>query len=141
MRYPEVEVMNLGKATDASLFFRIDQQVKDQFEQLYATMGIKASDALRMFVYKSLSVGGLPFEMCAATHSAEVRTALQGLEYPRAETNVNAQIVQNLRNRLNMREMDPAEAIEKARGCLAAYPQMSVDNFLARMRADKELER
>ena len=34
----------------------------------------------------------------------------------------------------------PIDYIEKLCGSLADYPEMSVDKFLARMRADKELE-
>jgi len=36
---------------------------------------------------------------------------------------------------------EPIDYIEKLRGSLAAYPEMSVDNFLTRKHADKELER
>ena len=36
---------------------------------------------------------------------------------------------------------EPIDYIAKLRGSLAAYPEMSVDKFLARSRADKELDR
>jgi len=35
---------------------------------------------------------------------------------------------------------EPVDYIEKLYGSLADYPEMSVDKFLERMRADKELE-
>ena len=36
---------------------------------------------------------------------------------------------------------EPIDYIAKLRGSLAAYPDMSVDKFLARKHADKELDR
>jgi len=36
---------------------------------------------------------------------------------------------------------EPIDYIEKLRGSLAAYPEMSVDKFLERKHADKEFDR
>lgn len=42
---------------------RIDPAIKMQAEQLYAQFGITISDAINIFLRKSIMEGGLPFDM------------------------------------------------------------------------------
>ncbi len=45
------------------LAVRIDPDVKEKAEQLYASFGLNLSDAVSMFIHQSLLVKGLPFEL------------------------------------------------------------------------------
>lgn len=47
----------------ASLNIRVDPYVKLQAENLYSSFGITLSDAVNMFIYKSIQCNGLPFEL------------------------------------------------------------------------------
>ncbi len=45
------------------LAVRIDPEIKEKAEQLYASFGLNLSDAVSMFIHQSLLVKGLPFEL------------------------------------------------------------------------------
>ena len=45
------------------LAVRIDPEIKERAEQLYASFGLNLSDAVSMFIHQSLLVKGLPFEL------------------------------------------------------------------------------
>jgi DNA-damage-inducible protein J len=45
------------------LSIKTEPQLKSDVEKLYGSFGITVSDAVNMFFYKSLMVGGLPFEL------------------------------------------------------------------------------
>ena len=47
----------------ASLNVRIDPKAKIQAENLYSSFGISLSDAVNIFIYKSIQCCGLPFEL------------------------------------------------------------------------------
>jgi len=47
----------------AILNIRMDPTVKKAVEELYGSFGITVTDAVNMFLHKSLMVGGLPFEL------------------------------------------------------------------------------
>jgi len=40
---------------------RIDPELKSQAEAVFASIGLKTSDAIRMFLKQSVNKGGLPF--------------------------------------------------------------------------------
>ena len=50
-------------AKTASLTMRIEPNVKASAEELFASMGITLTEAINMFVYKCLAVGGIPFDL------------------------------------------------------------------------------
>lgn len=64
-------------AKTATINIRIDPAVKMQAEQLYASFGITVSDAINIFLRKSIMEGGLPFEMKQEHYNAETETAMQ----------------------------------------------------------------
>lgn len=64
-------------AKTATINVRIDPAVKRQAEQLYASFGITVSDAINIFLRKSIMEGGLPFEMKQERYNAETEAALQ----------------------------------------------------------------
>ena len=49
-----------------NLNMRIDPATKSQAEKLYAQFGITLSDAVNMFLNKSIMVGGLPFALVSS---------------------------------------------------------------------------
>ena len=47
----------------ASINIRIEPEVKNEAEELYNSFGISLSDAINIFLKKSINEGGLPFEL------------------------------------------------------------------------------
>jgi len=47
----------------ASLYVRIDPQVKSEVEAIYSRYGMSITDAINVFLYQSINVGGLPFDL------------------------------------------------------------------------------
>ena len=61
----------------ANINIRIDPQTKHGAEKLFSTFGITISDAVNIFLRKSLMEGGLPFEMKQPRYNAETEAAMQ----------------------------------------------------------------
>jgi DNA-damage-inducible protein J len=64
-------------AKNADLHIRIDPETKAGAEQLFAVFGITITDAINMFLRKSLMVGGLPFDLRQPRYNAETEAAMQ----------------------------------------------------------------
>jgi DNA-damage-inducible protein J len=47
----------------ASMYLRIDPAVKSKVETIYAHYGLSVTDAVNVFLYQSINVGGLPFNL------------------------------------------------------------------------------
>ena len=47
----------------ATFNFRLDPEIRDRAQAIYAKWGLSLADALNMFMVKSIDVGGLPFDM------------------------------------------------------------------------------
>jgi DNA-damage-inducible protein J len=47
----------------ASMYLRIDPQVKSDVEAIYSRYGLSVTDAINVFLYQSRNVGGLPFNL------------------------------------------------------------------------------
>lgn len=63
-------------AKSATLNIRTDPTVKMQAEAIYRRFGITLTDAVNIFLRKSIMEGGLPFDM-RATPNAETVAALR----------------------------------------------------------------
>lgn len=50
-------------AKTATLNIRTDPDIKSRAEQLYRSFGITLTDAVNIFLHKSIMEGGLPFDM------------------------------------------------------------------------------
>jgi len=50
-------------AKSASMYIRIDPEVKSEVEAIYARYGMSITDAINVFLYTSRTVGGLPFDL------------------------------------------------------------------------------
>ncbi|MDR0522954.1 MAG: type II toxin-antitoxin system RelB/DinJ family antitoxin [Candidatus Methanoplasma sp.] len=68
------KVVTLAKS--ATINFRVDPNIKEDAEQLYSSFGLRMSDALNMFLYQSIMVGGLPFELRQPKFNAETEEAI-----------------------------------------------------------------
>ena len=50
-------------AKSASMYIRIDPEVKADVESIYSRYGMSITDAINVFLYTSRIVGGLPFDL------------------------------------------------------------------------------
>ena len=67
-------------AKTAVINVRTDPEIKERVESLYKSMGVSLSDAINMFLYKSLDYRGLPFELCREIPNAETIAAMKEAE-------------------------------------------------------------
>jgi DNA-damage-inducible protein J len=67
-------------AKSANLYIRIDPETKTEAERLFANFGITITDAVNMFLYKSIMVGGLPFELIQPKPNATTLAAMSEIE-------------------------------------------------------------
>lgn len=64
-------------AKTANINVRIDPATKAGAEKLFASFGITVTDAINIFLRKSIMEGGLPFEMKQLRYNAETEAAMQ----------------------------------------------------------------
>ena len=64
-------------AKSSSMYIRIDQEVKANVEAIYSQYGMSVTDAINIFLYKSMNVGGLPFDLRPSAPNAETLTAIK----------------------------------------------------------------
>lgn len=68
-------------AKTANINVRIDPETKAGAEKLFASFGITVTDAINIFLRKSIMEGGLPFEMKQPRYNAETEAAMQEARY------------------------------------------------------------
>ena len=61
----------------ASMYIRIDPQVKSDVEAIYAQYGMSITDAINVFLYTSRNIGGLPFDLRPSAPNAETLEAMR----------------------------------------------------------------
>lgn len=64
----------------AMLQVRVDDNLKEQASILYDNLGIDLSTAIRMFLKKSIQVGGIPFDVRYDDGSASFMMALKNIQ-------------------------------------------------------------
>lgn len=64
-------------AKTAVINVRTEPEIKAQVEALYKSMGVSLSDAINMFLYKSLDFGGLPFDLVREVPNDETIAAMK----------------------------------------------------------------
>lgn len=67
-------------AKTAVINVRTEPEIKAQVEALYKSMGVSLSDAINMFLYKSLDFRGLPFDLVREIPNAETIAAMKEAE-------------------------------------------------------------
>lgn len=87
---------------NANLNVRVDGEVKKEAEQLFASFGITVSDAVNMFLYKSLMVGGLPFSLTQQRYNAKTEAAMREVEQKIKEGQGGTQSVDSLFKELDI---------------------------------------
>ena len=68
---------NNGRGKRGMLQVRIDDETKNKASELFNALGLDLSTAVRIFLLKSIAVGGIPFEMNINNSTIK---ALQSLE-------------------------------------------------------------
>jgi DNA-damage-inducible protein J len=69
------EVIDMAKTS--SLNIRIDPETKLTVDRLFSSFGITVSDAVNIFLHKSIMVGGLPFDVTLPQYNDETLAAMQ----------------------------------------------------------------
>ncbi|MFU0552079.1 type II toxin-antitoxin system RelB/DinJ family antitoxin [Gardnerella swidsinskii] len=64
-------------AKTANINVRVTKDVKAQAEELFASFGITLSEAINMFLHKSLMVEGLPFDLKQPEYNKETIAAFK----------------------------------------------------------------
>ena len=64
-------------AKTAALSMRIDPQVKSDAENLFASFGMSLTEAINVFLHKSLMEGGLPFDVRQPRYNVETEAAMR----------------------------------------------------------------
>ena len=60
----------------ATLNMRVDPSVKEEAERVYAQFGMNLTDAVNVFLHKSIMEGGLPFDLRQPRYNAETELAM-----------------------------------------------------------------
>lgn len=64
-------------AKTANINIRIEPDVKAEAEQLFSSFGITISDAVNIFIRKSLMQGGIPFSVVKPRFNKETEEAMK----------------------------------------------------------------
>ena len=64
----------------ASMYIRIDPEVKANAEAIYSQYGITLTEAVNIFFHQSINVGGLPFDLRPSVPNAETIAAIKEVE-------------------------------------------------------------
>lgn len=64
-------------AKTANINVRIEPEIKSGAEKLFSSFGITITDAINIFLHKSIMEGGLPFEMKQPRYNEETEAAIQ----------------------------------------------------------------
>ena len=64
-------------AKTSSLNIRIDPTTKTMADGIFSQFGITVSDAVNIFLNKSIMIGGLPFDMTLPKYNEETLMAMQ----------------------------------------------------------------
>lgn len=64
-------------AKTANINLRIDPETKYLAEKLFSSFGITITDAINIFLHKSIMEGGLPFEVKQPRYNKETEAAMR----------------------------------------------------------------
>lgn len=64
-------------AKTANINIRIDPEIKSSAEKLFSSFGITVTDAINIFLHKSIMEGGLPFEVKQPCYNQETEMAIK----------------------------------------------------------------
>ena len=75
-------------AKDANLYIRVEQSIKDQAEDVFSNLGMTVTEAVNIFLYKAIIVGGLPFDVRLSAPNTETREALCEVEQMKKDSSL-----------------------------------------------------
>ena len=80
----------MAKNNIVTIQSRIEENLKDDAEKIFDAMGLKMSEAIRMFVKQTVNYGGLPFRPQAIFPNNETMSAIEELESKKGKTVKNS---------------------------------------------------
>ncbi len=63
-------------AKTATLNMRIEPKVKEEAESLYSSLGMTLTEAVNIFLHKSIMEGGIPFEVKQRRYNHKTESAI-----------------------------------------------------------------
>lgn len=64
-------------AKTATINMRVDPQVKSDAESIFASLGMSLTEAVNVFLHKSIMEGGLPFDVRQPHYNKETEAAMR----------------------------------------------------------------
>lgn len=64
-------------AKSASISMRVNPQIKAEAEAIYGSLGMTLTEAINIFLHKSILEGGLPFDVRQPRYSSETEAAMR----------------------------------------------------------------
>ena len=64
-------------AKTATINMRVSPEVKADAESIFSSLGMTLTEAINIFLHKSVMVGGLPFDVRQPRYNAETEAAIQ----------------------------------------------------------------
>lgn len=64
-------------AKSASISMRVNPQIKAEAESIYGSLGMTLTEAINIFLHKSILEGGLPFDVRQPRYSNETEAAIR----------------------------------------------------------------
>lgn len=64
-------------AKTATINMRVNPEVKSDAESIFASLGMTLTEAINIFLHKSVMEGGLPFDVRQPRYNAETEAAMQ----------------------------------------------------------------
>lgn len=61
----------------ATISMRVDPRIKSDAEAIFSSLGMTITDAINVFLHKSIMEGGLPFEVKQTRYSEETEAAIR----------------------------------------------------------------
>ena len=76
MLYSTMKGVNLMTTKTSNVSFRIDTNVKNQADRLFAELGLNMTTAFNIFLRQSIREGSIPFQVTVNTPNAETIAAM-----------------------------------------------------------------
>lgn len=61
----------------ASISMKVDPQIKAEAESIYGSLGMTLTEAINIFLHKSILEGGLPFDVRQPRYNSETEAAIR----------------------------------------------------------------
>lgn len=64
-------------AKSASISMRVNPQIKAEAESIYGSLGMTLTEAINIFLHKSILEGGLPFDVRQPRYNSDTEAAMR----------------------------------------------------------------